>query len=178
MFNFAFFVENATFNDINQFVNAVSTTRENQNLQLLWRHVVREGRDLGYEKGRNEGYEEGYEAGYEMGYQDCEDKYRDPREDWKELEQSLGVNLKSKNKPKPTTADAASQTKPQFGQNKDVNTLADPLPPGPRIAIPSHCRHITKPVADRKCSRNLCHRVLIVVACRPPGKLSTDNAYY
>ena len=62
-----FFLNNATFHDINRFVDAVSATSEGRNLQLLWRRAVREGRDMGYEQGQSDenatGYREGYDAG-------------------------------------------------------------------------------------------------------------------
>ena len=56
------------------------------------------------------GYEEGQSDGYEAGYQDCEEVHRDPGEQWRELEQSLGVTLQPKNRSNSTTANAATQT--------------------------------------------------------------------
>ena len=125
------------------------------------------------------GYEQGQSEGYEIGYQDCKDKYKNPQEDWKELERSLRVNLEPENKPKPTTADAASQTGPQFGHSKDVNTLAyGPLPPVQPSPVIVDTSPSLLPTKNAPRGQNVCHHVLIIVVCRPPGRLSTDNAYH
>ena len=106
----------------------VSTTCESHNLQLLWRRAVREGRDIGYERGQSEGYK----AGYEAGYRDCGERGADDNwEQWEEFEWSLqlGVTPQPKDEPKSTTVDATSQTEPQFNHSTNKNTQTDPQPP-------------------------------------------------
>ena len=64
-FNFSFFIKNANGTDVLQFLDAVSQTKEVQNLKLLFMHAVSEGKKLGYHEGEGVGYEQGYKKGKE-----------------------------------------------------------------------------------------------------------------
>jgi len=64
-FDFSFFIKNANGTDVLRFLNAVSQTKEAQNLKLLFMHTVSEGKKLGYHEGEGVGYEQGYKQGKE-----------------------------------------------------------------------------------------------------------------
>jgi len=64
-FDFSFFIKNANGTDILRFLDAVSQTKEAQNLKLLFMRAVSEGKKLGYHEGEGVGYEQGYKKGKE-----------------------------------------------------------------------------------------------------------------
>ena len=57
-FDFSFFIKNAKGTDIFRFLDAVSQTKEAQNLKLLFMRAVSEGKKLGYEQGYKKGKED------------------------------------------------------------------------------------------------------------------------
>ena len=64
-FDFSFFIKNANGTDVLQFLDAVSQTKEAQNLKLLFMRTVSKGKKLGYHEGEGVGYEQGYKKGKE-----------------------------------------------------------------------------------------------------------------
>jgi len=62
-FDFSFFIKNANGTNVLRFLDAVSQTKEAQNLKLLFMRAVSEGKKLGYHEGEGVGYEQGYKKG-------------------------------------------------------------------------------------------------------------------
>ena len=74
MFDFTFFIKNASGRDIQHFFDVASSYSEGRNLKSLFMQAFGEGKRFGYEEGEKEGYRVGYEEGekygYDQGYQE------------------------------------------------------------------------------------------------------------